>query len=79
MRGNWLINCNRSEINRFTKNRADEDDFSNYIFIDDWKIIGVLGKELPLLQNREELKIKESIEIWKRLIARGWSRDNLFD
>jgi len=78
-RGYWLINSNRSEVRRFSENSANEDQFNNYIFIDNGKIIGVLGKEPPLLQNREEFKIEEAREIWERLIAQGWRRTNLFD
>ena len=78
-RGYWLINSNRSEVRRFTEVMNDEDLFNKYVFIDNGKIIGVLGKEPPLLQNREEFKIEEAREIWKRLIAQGWRRTNLFD
>ena len=78
-RGYWLINSNRSEIRRFTENKNNEDKFNKYVFIDNGKIIGVLGKEPPLLQNREEYRIEEAREIWKKLIAHGWRRTNLFD
>ena len=78
-RGYWLINSNRSEVRRFTEGRADENLFNKNVFIDKGKIIGILGKEQPLLQSREEFKIEEAREIWKRLIAQGWRRTNLFD
>ena len=78
-RGYWLINTNRSKVRRFTEGRADEDLFNKYVFIDNGKIIGVLGKEPPVLQSREKFKIEEAREIWKRLIAQGWRRTNLFD
>ena len=78
-RGYWLINSNRSEIRRFTENKNNQDQFNKYVFIDNGKIIGVLGKEPPLLQNREEFRIEEARKIWKRLIAHGWRRTNLFD
>ena len=78
-RGYWLINNNRSEVRRFSENSVNEDKFNKYIFIDNGKIIGVLGKEPPLLQNREEFKIEQAREIWKRLLAQGWRRTNLFD
>jgi len=78
-RGYWLINSNRSEVKRFRENRSYEDQFNKYVFIDNGKIIGVLGKEPPLLLSREEFKIEEAREIWKRLIAKGWRRTNLFD
>ena len=70
-RGYWLINFNRSEVRRFTEERANEDQFNKYVFIDNGKIIGVLGKEPPLLQSRDEFKIEEARDIWKRLIAQG--------
>ena len=70
-RGYWLINSNRSEIRRFTENKNNQDQFNKYVFIDNGKIIGVLGKEHPLLQSREEFKIEEARDIWKRLIAQG--------
>ena len=59
----WLINSNRSEVRRFTEDRANEDQFNKYIFIDNRKIIGLLGKEPPILQSREEFKIEEAREI----------------
>ena len=78
-RGYWLINPNRSEVRRFTENRANEDQFNKYVFIDNGKILGYLGNEPPLLQTREEVKIEEARKIWKKLIAQGWRRTKLFD
>ena len=75
----WLINSNRLGVRRFTENRANEDQFNKYFFIDKGKIIGVLGKDPPLIQNREEFKIEKAREILKRLIAQGWRRTNIFD
>ena len=77
--GYWLINSNRSEVKRFTENRSNEDQFNEYVFIDNGKIIGLLGKDPPLLQRREEFKLEEAREIWKKLIAKGWRRTKLFD
>ena len=73
-RSYWLINSNRSEVRRFTENRASEDQFNKYIFIDFGKLVGVFGKHPPLLQRREEFKLEEAREIWKKLIAQGWRR-----
>ena len=78
-KGYWLINTNRSEVRRFTENRANEDQFHKYVFIDNGKIIGYLGKEPPLLQTREEVKLEKAREIWKKLIAQGWRRTKLFE
>ena len=78
-RGYWLINSNRSKVKRFMENRVNEDQFNKYVFIDNGKIIGVLGKEPPLLINREEFKLEEAREIWKKLIYQGWRSTTLFD
>tara|TARA_Y100001954_G_C15221951_1_gene319210 strand:+ start:88 stop:345 length:258 start_codon:yes stop_codon:yes gene_type:complete len=75
----WLINSNRSEVRRFTENMDSEDNFYEYIFIDSGKIVGYLGKEPPLLKTREEFKIDEARQIWKKLIQQGWRRTKLFD
>tara|TARA_B100000965_G_scaffold107612_1_gene88841 strand:+ start:2412 stop:2564 length:153 start_codon:yes stop_codon:yes gene_type:complete len=42
------------------------------MFIDSGKIVGILGKEPPLMKTREEVKIEEAREIWKKLISHGW-------
>ena len=78
-RGYWLINSNRSEVRRFTENKASEDHFNKYVFIDNGKIVGYLGKKEPLLQKREEFKLEEARQIWKKLISQGWRRTKLFD
>ena len=56
----WLINSNRSRVKRFTKSKENKDKFFGYIFIDIGRIIGVLGKEPPLMINREELKVDKA-------------------
>ena len=48
----WIINSNRSRVKRFTKNMQNKDKFFEYMFIDSGKIIGVLGKEPPLMKTR---------------------------
>ena len=78
-RGYWLINSNRSEVRRFTENRENLDQFNKYVFVDSGKVIGVLGKEPPLLQRREEFKLEEAREIWRKLISQGWRRAKLFE
>ena len=67
-RGYWLINSNRSEVRRFTENRESEDQFNKYVFIDNGKIVGIFGKEAPVMQRRTELKIDIAREEWKKLI-----------
>ena len=70
--GHWLINSNRSEVRRFIKNTNSNDRFCEYMFVDTGKIVGVLGKEPPVIQKREELKIEKAREEWKKLISQGW-------
>ena len=70
----WLINSDRSKVKRFIKNINNNDKFFDYMFIDTGKIVGVLGKEPPIMQMREELKIEKAREEWKKLLAQGWRR-----
>ena len=67
----WLINSNRSRVKRFLKNIQNKDKFFEYMFIDSGKIVGVLGQQPPLMTTREELKIDEAREEWKKLLAQG--------
>ena len=68
----WLINANRSEVRRFVKNTNNKDQFFDYMFMDSGKIISILGNEPPLMKTREEFKIDEARELWKKLLAQGW-------
>ena len=70
----WIINSNRSRIKRFKKNLQNNDKFFEYMFIDNGKIIGVFGKEPPLMTTREELNIDKARDEWKKLISQGWRR-----
>ena len=68
----WLINSKRSEVKRFIKNDKSIKGVFEYMFVDTGKIVGVLGKEPPVMQKREELKIEKAREEWKKLISQGW-------
>jgi len=68
----WLINSSRSRVKRFIRNKQNKDKFFEYMFIDSGKIVGVLGKEPPVMQKREELKIEKARDEWKKLISQGW-------
>ena len=70
----WLINSNRSRVKGFSKNNQNKDKFFEYMFIDSGRILGVLGKEPPLMTTREELKVDKARDEWKRLITQGWRR-----
>ena len=44
------------------------------MFIGSGRILGVLGKEPPLMTIREELKVDKARDEWKKLIAQGWRK-----
>ena len=70
-RSYWLVNSNRSEVRRFIKNRDNKDQFFQYMFVDYGKIVGVFGKEAPVMQRRTELKIDDAREEYKKLLSQG--------
>ena len=70
----WLINSNRSRVKRFSKDNQNKDRFFEYMFIDSGRILGVLGKEPPLMTIREELKVDKARDERRKLIAQGWRR-----
>ena len=44
------------------------------MFIDSGRILGVLGREPPLITTRAEPKVDKTRDEWKKLIAQGWRR-----
>ena len=70
----WLIYVNRSRLKRFSKKNENKDKYFEYMFIDSGRILGVLGKEPPLMTTREELNVDKARDEWKKLIAQGWRR-----
>ena len=65
---------NRSRAKKFSKNNKYKDKFFEYMFIDSGRILGVLGKEPPLMTTREELKVDKARDEWRKLIAQIWRR-----
>ena len=70
----WLINSNRSEVRRFTKNNKSVDGVCEYMFIDSGKIVGVLGKNPPIMTTTVSVDIDLAREIYERLISQGWRK-----
>ena len=68
----WLINSKRTEVKRFIKNDKSIDGIFEYMFVDTGKIIGVLGKEPPLMTTTISIDIDLAREIYERLISQGW-------
>ena len=57
-RSYWLVNSNRSKVNRFIENTNIEntnnkDQFFKYMFIDSGKVTSTWGKEPPFMTTRE--------------------------
>ena len=70
----WLINSNKTEVKRFTKNEKSIDGVFDYMFIDTGKIVGALGKEPPLMTTTVSVEIDLAREIYVRLLSQGWSK-----
>ena len=70
----WLINTNRSEVKRFTKNDKSIEGVFEYMFIDSGNIVGVLGKEPPVMTTTVSVEIELAREIYKRLLSQGWRK-----
>ena len=70
----WLINTNRSEVKRFTKNDKSIEGVFEYMFIDSGNIVGVLGKEQPVMTTTVSVEIELAREIYERLLSQGWRK-----
>ena len=70
----WLINSTRSEVKRFIKNDKSLDEVFEYMFIDSGKIVGVLGKEPPVITTTVSVDIDLAREIYERLLSQGWRK-----
>ena len=70
----WLINAKRTEVKRFIKNDKSIDGVFEYMFVDTGKIVGLLGKEPPLMTTTVSVDIDLAREIYERLISQGWRR-----
>ena len=70
----WLINSNRSEVKRFTKNDKSIEGVFEYMFIDSGNIVGLLGKEQPVMTITVSVEIELAREIYERLLSQGWKK-----
>jgi len=73
-KSHWLINSNRTEVKRFIKNDKSIDGVFEYMFVDTGKIIGVLGKEPPVMTSTVSVDIDLAREIYERLLFQGWRK-----
>ena len=70
----WLINSNRTEVKRFMRNDKSISGVFEYMFVDTGKIVGVFGKELPVMTNTVSVDIDLAREIYERLLSQGWTK-----
>jgi len=73
-KSHWLINSKRTEVKRFIKNDKSIEGVFEYMFIDTGKIVGVLGKEPPVMTTTVSIDIDLAREIYERLLSQGWSK-----
>ena len=65
-KSHWLINSNRTEVKRFIKNDKRIDGVFEYMFVDTGKIVGVFGKEPPVMTTTISVDIDLAREIYER-------------
>ena len=73
-KSHWLINPKGTEVKRFIKNDKSIDGVFEYMFVDTGKIVGLFGKEPPLMTTTISVDIDLAREIYERLISQGWRR-----
>ena len=73
-KSHWLINPKRTEVKRFIKNDKSIDGVFEYMFVDTGKIVGLFGKEPPLMTTTISVEIDLAREIYERLISHGWRK-----
>ena len=70
----WLINSKKTEVKRFIRNDKSIEEVFEYMFIDTGKIVGVFGKEPPLMPTTVSVDIDLAREIYERLLSQGWRK-----
>ncbi len=77
-KSHWLINPKKTEVKRFIKNDKSIDGVFEYMFVDTGEIVGLLGKEPPLITTTVSVDIELAREIYARLISQGWMKTEEF-
>ena len=73
-KSHWLINSKKTEVKRFIKNDKCIEGVFEYMFVDTGKIVGVFGKEPPVMTTTISVDIDLAREIYERLISQGWRK-----
>ena len=73
-KSHWLINSKRTQVKRFIKNENSIEGVFEYMFVDTGKIVGVFGKEPPVMISTVSVDIDLAREIYERLLSQGWRK-----
>ena len=73
-KSHWLINPKGTKVKRFIKNDKSIEGVFEYMFVDTGKIVGVFGKEAPVMTTTISVDIDLAREIYERLISHGWRK-----
>ena len=61
-------------MKRFIKNDKSIEGVFEYMFVDTGKIVGVFGKEPPVMTTAVSIDIDLAREIYERLLSQGWRK-----
>ena len=73
-KAHWLINSKKTEVKRFIRNEKSIEGVCEYMFVDTGKIVGVFGKEPPVMTTTVSIDIDLAREIYERLLSQGWRK-----
>ena len=73
-KSHWLINSKKTEVKRFIRNDKSIEGVFEYMFVDTGKIVGVIGKEPPVMTTTVSIDIDLAREIYERLLSQGWRK-----
>ena len=73
-KSHWLINSKKTEVKRFIRNDKSIEGVFEYMFVDTGKIVGVFGKEPPVMTTTVSIDIDLAREIYERLLSQGWRK-----
>ena len=62
----WLIDSNFVGVMRFYKDKENSDKFISHMFIEEGIVMGIHGKNPPLMKTRIKIFIEEARFLWKK-------------
>ena len=73
-KSHWLINSKKTKVKRFIKNEKSIEGVFEYMFVDTGNIVGVFGKEPPVMTTTVSVDVDLAREIYERLLSQGWRK-----